>query len=95
VTVTVTLTCWVPGETGTGDGAATAAPLAAYGTGTIGVWPSLMLITRPSIRPAAVAYWAARSLASAMALARAVVSRPFELSLSASDTPSIRVALPP
>src|SRR5262245_57776266 len=73
--VTVTVTCWRPGETGTVEGAACAAAGAAN-TGRTGAGCcSDTLTTGPSDIPSARAYCAALVLASAAALARAAASR--------------------
>src|SRR5262249_23042670 len=95
IAVTVTVTCCLPGETGTGDGAVAArtAPGASIGTRTGGPC-SDRLTTGPSDPPSAFAYWAALVLASAAARARAAASRE-PVSLRLSDTPSTSVALPP
>src|SRR5262249_58328378 len=95
IAVTVTVTCCLPGETGTGDGAVAArtAPGASIGTRTGGPC-SDRLTTGPSDPPSAFAYWAALVLASAAARARAAASRePVSLTLSA--TPYTSVELPP
>src|SRR5207247_124256 len=92
--VTVTVSCWLPGETGTGEGAARPALGAAnIGSTGAGCW-SDTLTTGPSDRPSALAYCAALALASAAALALAVASREL-VSFRSSETPSTRVALPP
>jgi len=91
--VTDTLSCWDPGEIGTADLAAE--PLAAMGIGGDDeeLW-SVMLITGPSGWPSACAYWAALTLASATARARAVASSRLS-SVRFSDTPLTVVPLPP
>ena len=92
--VTVTVTCWLPGETGTGEGVARPA-LGAANIGSTGAGCcSDTLTTGPSDMPSALAYWAALVLASAAALARAVASREL-VSFRFSETPSTWVALPP
>src|SRR5690242_3035239 len=92
--VTVTVTCWLPGETGTGEEVARPA-LGAANIGSTGAGCcSDTLTTGPSDMPRARAYCAALVLASAAALARAAASRelvPFRF----SETPSTWVALPP
>src|SRR5215470_8982430 len=92
--VTVTVTCWRPGETGTGEGAVPAALGAANTGGTGAGCCSDTLTTGPSDMPSARAYCAALVLASAAALARAPASREL-VSFRFSETPSTRVALPP
>ena len=90
--MTATLSCWEPGEIGTGVLAAD--PLANTGTGAdAGLW-SVMLITGPSGWPSACAYCLALTLASATARSRAVASSPLS-SVRFSETPSTVVALPP
>src|SRR6266513_1526868 len=63
--VTVTVTCWLPDETGTGEGVARPA-LGAANIGTTGAGCcSDTLTTGPSDMPSALAYCAALVLASA------------------------------
>src|SRR5215470_17685520 len=92
--VTVTVTCWLPGETGTGEGVARPALGAANIGGTGAGCCSDTLTTGPSDMPSALAYCAALVLASAAALARAAASREL-VSFRFSETPSTWVALPP
>src|SRR5215472_9380639 len=92
--VTVTVTCWLPGEIGTGEEAARPA-LGAANIGSTGAGCcSDTLTTGPREAPSALAYWAALALASAAALARAAASREL-VSFRFSETPSTWVALPP
>src|SRR5262245_20213245 len=92
--VTLTVTRWRPGETGTGEGVDDrAAPATGIGSGSTPPC-SDTLTTGPTDLPSAFAYWAALVLASATALARAAASREL-VSLKLSETPSTTVALPP
>src|SRR6516162_3905558 len=95
ITVTVTLSCWVPGWTGT-EGAWLALGTAAYGSGWNGCagCASDMLTTAPKGRLRARAYAPALAFASATALTRAVASSVL-VSDRLSDTPLITVAFPP
>src|SRR2546430_16133168 len=73
--VTVTVSCWLPGETGTGEGAARPALVAANIGSTRAGCCSDTLTTGPGDRAGARGYCAALDLASAAALARAAASR--------------------